>query len=135
MSDINRRYRAWLMYKTGDPRAAAEALAHHFFRGGDNYVVVRADVVEGADFNLMVPVDAAAEEWQDVRAMIDEVLLAAKIDVSKRAVAHVTEHHPRVPHLSDSFITESESAEDGLAKDHYRPGRHHPKSPGGNPWG
>jgi hypothetical protein len=99
--------------------------------GGDGYVVVRADVVEG-DYNLVVPVDAVDA------AAFDSVLsdLSGKLNgqvLSGPTVLHVTDHYPLPPHCSHTFVAGGEFERFPLPE--YAPPGRHPQSPGYNPWG
>ncbi len=103
-------------------------LAAQFSQGGDDWVVVRADVVQGAH-NLVVPIDAANETaFQSALAMVQ-----GTTGVQQVGVERVVAHYPSAPHQSNSFVTQSE-IDAFPTPDFTTPGRH-PKSPGSNPWG
>lgn len=124
----NGRVRAWVLAKAMDAVQAAEALSAYFTQGGDEYVVVRADVVEG-EVNLIVPVDAASQAGLDtVVAMIRDAT-----GDSSPTIAKVLSHNPDPPHRSHTFVTPGELDRDPV--DEYSPPGRHPKSPGRNGWG
>ena len=126
------RYRAWILFSVEDPRGAAAELSSLLTEGGDDFIVVRADVIEGdfsnGDFNLVIPVDAADDTaFGTVLAdMTDRV-------GSAPTVLHVTDHYPLPPHCSHTFIAEEEFKSFPLPE--YDPPGRHPQSPGANPWG
>jgi hypothetical protein len=133
------RYRAWVLFVVDDPVAAAARISVPddkgltlLTEGGDNYVIVRADVVEGnQDFNLVVPIDAADKgEFDVAHKRLTDLLGGTSM------VLHVTGHCPTPPHRSNTFITESElNGPNGYYLKEYDPSGRHPKSPGANPWG
>jgi hypothetical protein len=97
---------------------------------GNDYVVVRADVVQG-DFDLVIPVDAASSG-----VLTDTVLV--KLDdlldlPATPTVLPVVGTFPNPPHVASTFITPGEF-ELYPAPEYCPPGRH-PQSPGSNPWG
>jgi len=122
------RVRAWVLATATDAPQAAGALSAFFDQGGDDYVLVRADVVEG-EANLIVPVDAASQAALDsVVAMIRDAT-----GDSSPTVARVLSHNPDPPHRSYTFVTPGELDRDPV--DEYSPPGRHPKSPGRNGWG
>ena len=122
------RVRAWVFMTAVDASAAAEAIVPTFIEGGDEWVVVRADVVEGG--KIVVAVDAASED--SLQAVLS--ILTEAVGSEPEAVWRVLEHYPSVPHAAHSFITSSE-LDELYAEEFDPPGRHMPKSPGANPWG
>jgi hypothetical protein len=117
-----------VLARAADAPQAAEALSAYFDQGGDDYVLVRADVVEG-EANLIVPVDAANQAALDsVVAMIRDAT-----GDSAPSVARVLSHNPDPPHRSHTFVTPGELDRDPV--DEYSPPGRHPKSPGRNGWG
>ena len=139
------RARAWVLLKVKDPKAVVAEFerprGNHQGKvdmglmswGGAGRVIVRADMVEGeGGWNLVVPVDASSDTA--LSEAISEVTMAAGDRLVARAVLHVKEHHPRVPHQAHSYVTEAEL---GTLPDKAFPahGRHWPASPGANPWG
>ena len=122
------RRRGYANFRVDDPTAAAERVSVLFTEGGDDYVVIRADVVIECDVNLIVPIDAAESEW------------SRALDLVRRAVGQpevrvciVTSTYPTVPQKAHCFITEDEHRRFPLHE--YSPPGRHPKSPGANPWG
>jgi hypothetical protein len=131
------RFRAWVLYLVKDPQAAVAGFSKQddkgltlLTEGADNYVIVRADVVDGNnDFNLVVPVDAANE----AQFMAAQDRLTAVLGGPPSSVLRVVEHCPTPPHMSNTFVTDSELK--GYYLKEYDPAGRHPKSPGANPWG
>jgi hypothetical protein len=122
------RVRAWALVLSSNAEATAAEIASHFTQGGDDWVIVRADIVQGAH-NLVVPVDAANEAaFQTVLGM-----LQAAPGVTQVGVERVVAHYPSPTHRSHSFVTAGE-LDAFPSPDFPTPGRH-PKSPGSNPWG
>lgn len=127
METRSQRVRAWVLLKASDPQQAARAIGVYFTDGGDEWVIVRADVVEG-EYNLIVPVDAANDE------ALEKVLgILKKVAKGDPSVARVVEHYPAPVHNAHCFITVDEYELNPL-REYYPPGRH-PQSPGANPWG
>jgi hypothetical protein len=122
------RTRGWLYFMVDDPYAAAKAVSSLFTQGGDEYVIIRADVVEGRGFNLVVPVDAMKSKWNTAVTEVQRVVGAMPANV-----ATVVAFNPEPTHQAHCFITEEEHRRFPL-HEYYPPGRH-PKSPGANPWG
>jgi hypothetical protein len=122
------RVRAWALVVSSNPEATATQIEAQFALGGDDWVIVRADVVQGAH-NLVVPIDAATEAWFQT---VLETLRAAP-GVTQVDVERVVRHFPMTPHRSHSFVTPVE-LDTFPSPDFPSPGRH-PKSPGSNPWG
>jgi|GEM_PF-6872872 len=131
------RYRAWVLFRVDDPQVAAaqfgvqdEKGVTPLTEGGGNYVIVRADVVDGdEDYNLVVPVDAADEGQFQVAS--DR--LTAVVGARPKSVLRVAGHFPTPPHCSHTFVTEEELKSFYLEE--YAPPGRHPQSPGANPWG
>jgi hypothetical protein len=110
------------------PEATASQLEAQFTRGGNDWVIVRADVVQGAH-NLVVPIDAASETaFQAALAAV-----SGATGVQQTTVDRVVAHYPSPAHRSHTYVTQSEIDEFPVP-DFTSPGRH-PKSPGANPWG
>ena len=127
MDSGSQRVRAWVLLKTSDPRQAAKAIGVHFTEGGEEWVIVRADVVEG-EHNLIVPVDAANHA-----ALEGALEILRGVATADPVVARVVEHYPAPVHNAHCFITVDEYEMNPL-REYYPPGRH-PQSPGANPWG
>ncbi len=122
------RVRAWALVVSSNPEATAAQIAAQFTQGGDDWVIVRADVVQGAH-NLVVPIDAANETaFQAALAMVQ-----GATGVQQVGVERVVAHYPSPTHRAHTFVTQSEIDEFPVP-DFTSPGRH-PKSPGSNPWG
>lgn len=128
MANESGRIRAWVLVHSEDTEATAKALSDYFEDGGDDFVVVRADVVDG-DLDLIVPVDAANE---DILKEVAERIRAAN-GVTEISVSTVRMHYPNPPHSASTFIT-AEELELYYLREFDPPGRH-PQSPGANAWG
>lgn len=149
--NVYERARAWVLVRAGNPRKFTNALAieykdhgrgHEFGKGGDDLVIVRADVVDG-EKNVVIPVDAKSDEILETfvekirqnRFKIKEARIDKKdgaLDISVLKVK-AGGHNPMPPHRSSAYVTARE-----IGLDHEpafdKPGRH-PKSPGRNAWG
>jgi hypothetical protein len=125
------RRRAWIFLRTEDPQAAAEVLREKFFpQGEDQFVVVRADLVDearGFPFNMVVPVDAENDDV--LREVVVRIVRSS--GATEHVVANVKAHVPFPPHDAQGYITVQEA---GLGKERIEPGRQG-ASPGRNPWG
>ena len=128
MNHKSDRVRAWLFFRAENPDDATEKISSLFTEGGDDYVVVRADVAQG-DFSLVVPVDAA-----------DDAMFAKAVGLLTQAVGsapalevRVLRHYPAEPQRAHCFVHPEEHARYPLHE--YSPPGRHPKSPGANPWG
>ncbi|MEK6588740.1 MAG: hypothetical protein AABY97_07865 [Chloroflexota bacterium] len=122
-----KRVRAWVFFKVEDAGEAARKIAVHFREGGDDWIIVRADVVEG-DPNLVVPVDAASDD--QFKAVLE--ILRKEVGAEK-SYGLVKNHYPDPAHKAYCFVTPGEH---GRHRDPaYDPPGRHPKSPGGNAWG
>ena len=124
----NERMRAWVLIQAS-PEVAEQLYDQLGYVGGDDYVVVRADVVEVTEggFNIVVPVDAANEE----QLLIAVEKIKAIPGVENAIIARVTQHIPIPPHLAHGFITEQEARDGKVSPEFGRLGN----SPGGNAWG
>ena len=149
--NVYERARAWVLVKAGNPRRFSNALAneyrdhargHEFGKGGDDLVVVRADVVDG-EKNVVIPVDAKSDEileafvekirenrFEEDKAKIDREEGALEISVLKVKPGG---HNPMPPHRSSTYVTSRELALD--PEPDFDKGGRHPKSPGRNAWG
>jgi hypothetical protein len=139
------RVRAWILLKVTEPAAVVAEIVKSrgefqgrfdlglLSWGGDDLVVVRADVVECENgWNLVVPVDARTEDH--LHAAMAELTRAAGSRLLGHTVLRVMDPHPRTPHQSHSFVTEAEWRE--FEDPSLKPGvRNYPASPGANPWG
>ena len=122
------RSRAWVLLRVKAPEEAAGALYSQFgLAGGDDFVVVRADIVDH-DFDIVVPVDAANDEvLSDVICKIYKVTGGTELLVLK-----VRQHIPLIPHTADGWVTAEEY--DADPDECVSIGRQQ-KSPGANAWG
>jgi hypothetical protein len=133
------RVRAWVLLGVKDPYGLAARIekldrkdSGLLAAGGDRYVIVRADVVEGGrGINLVVPIDAGGEV--ELREAVDVIAQRLGGQPDEIVVLRVAEHHPEVVHRANSFITPWEHKQ--FPDDFPKPGRQVPNSPGANPWG
>lgn len=128
MEDTQGRVRAWALFSAKDPEAA-QRISDLFTQGQDDYVVVRADVVQDdqGTLNLVVPLDVRDE------ATLQQLLPRLTSVAGPARLLRVVRHFPEVPHRSHSFVTPWEH--DRFRLPEYDPPGRHPKSPGANPWG
>lgn len=123
-----RRTRGWLLINSSTPHRVAWQVNDLFAEGGDEFVVVRADVVESL-FDLLVPIDAKGpEEFKEISKRIEGM-----DGVELCTVIMVVRHYPNVPHNAHGYVTENEQMK-GKDK-RILPGRQTSNSPGANPWG
>lgn len=127
-TNIWSRRRGYASFRVDDPTAAANRVSALFTQGGDDYVVIRADVVIECDVNLIVPIDAAAEAWDAALQLVGRA-----VGQPPARVCIVEKTYPAVPQMAHCFITEDEHRQFPLHE--YSPPGRHPKSPGANPWG
>jgi len=136
--EAGERVRAWVLFRVEDPHGAAARFGELdekgltlLTEGSNDYVIVRADVVEGdPNYNLVVPVDAAsAEEFQVALGRLKSVV-GEEVPTT---VLNVVEHFPTPPQRSHTYVTEKELTQCFLPE--YNPSGRHPQSPGANPWG
>src|SRR4030065_228634 len=129
------RVRAWVLLRVAEPYSVAEKFEKRnrsgrglMTEGGDQYVVVRADVVEGGNvFNLVVPIDAQDEAG--LAAAIEALSTRAGAQPEQTLILRVVSHYPRLPHNAHSFVTPRE-LKGQYAAEFDPPGRHWPMSPG-----
>ncbi|MGH2620032.1 MAG: hypothetical protein ACRDHG_05605 [Anaerolineales bacterium] len=121
--------------KSDNADQTASALTADLTEGGDEYIIIRADVVQAeagsflGEVNLVVPVDVANT---DVLAQVRE-RIRSTVGVSDLAVANVVRYFPDPPHRAHTFVTADELGRDRVPE--YDPPGRHPKSPGRNGWG
>jgi hypothetical protein len=125
-----RRVRAWVLVRAEQAQVVADRIRDLDPRKGDEFVVVRADVVEGPDdypYSIIVPVDAKTKsKLADVLGMIRAV-----DGVSEAVGLEAKKHHPDPPHDAHGYVTEEEAE---VGAEPIPPGRQG-ASPGRNPWG
>lgn len=107
-------------------------------KGKNNYVVIRADIVEDFEVdcklcNVIIPLDVIdIKEYDKAIKMIKKDL---KVKITKTLT--VESHIPDPPHISHGYITKGEiKKEEEITKKKSieKPGRQH-ASPGSNKWG
>ena len=101
------RARAWVLVQAEDPKALAQELYEaEGHEGGDEYVVVRADVITPFyGYNVVIPVDAQDEKT--LNAVRDRI--GTRRDVSRSTLLNVTMPVPYPPQDANGFITEKEA--------------------------
>jgi hypothetical protein len=127
------RIRAWLLIKAREPESAARHIYTSWGDKGENdYVVIRADVVD-SDFNIVVPVDALSDDMlREVVKLITDVE-----GVQTITIARVLNHNPVPTYLAHGFVSvkEEKYAEKEKKPKPDKTGRIKKNSPGDNPWG
>jgi hypothetical protein len=131
MGDQERRVRAWVLVQADEAQEVADRIRGLDPRRGDEFVVIRADVVEGPGgypYNIIVPVDA-----KNKGKLTDVVGMIRAVDgVSEAVELEAKKHHPDPPHDAQAYVTDEEV---GAGRDRdITPGRQG-ASPGANPWG
>jgi hypothetical protein len=129
------RVRAWVLVQAGDPGEVAQRLYEMLgHQGGDEYVVVRADVVDYSH-NIVIPVDAESDDA--LTSVLD--MIGGLRGVETTAVVPVIMSVPYPPHIAHGYITHEEldtQLERGIDIDAegLKAGRQG-ASPGHNAWG
>ena len=131
MGTQQRRIRAWVLVQAEGAQEVADRIQALDPRKGDEFVVIRADVVEGPDgypHNIIVPVDA-----KNRGKLTDVVEMIRAVDgVSEAVELRAEKHHPDPPHDAQGYVTVEEAV---VGRDKaIKPGRQG-ASPGANPWG
>ncbi len=128
----NERVRAWVLLQAESAEVVARTLYERLgHEGGNEYVVVRADVVaEPGEFghNIIVPVDAKNE--LALTAAVNRIL--EESGASQAVIVRLGQHFPNPPHDAHGYIT-TEEVEAGRERIE-KPGRQG-ASPGHNAWG
>lgn len=128
----NGRARGWVLVQAEQAQEVAEGLYEEMgHKGGDSFVVVRADIVAGSrdfPYNIIVPVDAESKEV--LSDLVDQI--RGVNGVGEAVIVKVDQHVPYPPHDAQGYITEQE-VEAGEDKE-IEPGRQG-ASPGANPFG
>lgn len=136
------RTRAWLLI-SADGEKDAKSKAQNIYQnlrheGGDDYVVIRADVVkelvkDKKIYHIIVPVDAIdPSKLKAVIQIIEELM-----DYSIEKQLEVLDHFPSLTYLAQGFVSGEEKT---YARDNFilapdETGRIIKRSPGDNPWG
>ena len=100
--------------------------------GGDQFVIVRADIVDHSDYNVIIPVDT--EDDAGLKEAVS--VITGLLGVENLSVVKVVEggHIPWPPHEAHGFITQEEVDALPIEQLHIEAGRQH-ASPGSNKWG
>ena len=132
--NTDRRLRAWFLISV-DPtqmRGVIDSIRGLDDKASDTRVVVRADIVEGDPFNLIVPIDFDASD-----DYYNQTLGAIETTEGVRGVQGYPVvqdgHNPAPPHSAEGFITDQEF-ESYPPPSGIKPGRQR-NSPGFTPWG
>jgi hypothetical protein len=123
--NVEERARAWALIEATDPQMVADNVLE--LDDGDEFVVIRADVVDGGPSNIIAAIDTAKDYYDQAVAAINAIN-----GINSLAFLKVLKYKPDPPHNASGFITTDE-AERGEKKD-AKPGRQD-NSPGFNPWG
>jgi division protein CdvB (Snf7/Vps24/ESCRT-III family) len=131
---VRNRLRVWAFGYTSDVDTFKQMFMDEeiYTKGGDQYVIVRADEVEeftenSAAINIIIPMDVADEDGLDaVKSVIEE--LGVEIKATVKSLTKI----PDPPHMSHGYITPREF--DILPEAGEEPGRQG-ASPGSNKWG
>jgi len=127
------RVRAWVFGKV-EPDKLKELYNKKQISGlgGDQYVIVRADIVDHSDYNVIIPVDA--EDGDGLRAA--KIVIEEQLGVDIVEIVQIVEkgHIPWPPHAAHGYITEREADALPIEQIPIKPGRQH-ASPGTNKWG
>ncbi len=100
--------------------------------GGDQFVIVRADIVDHNDYNVIIPVDAEDDDGLEMAKSVIMELLGVEIVSTAQVVEEG--HVPWPPHEAHGFITEPEVVALPIEQLYIEAGRQH-ASPGSNKWG
>jgi hypothetical protein len=100
--------------------------------GGDQFVIVRADIVDHNDYNVIIPVDAEDDDGLEMAVGV----ITGQLGVKNLSVVRVKKdsHIPWPPHAAHGFITELEVEALPIEQIPIKAGRQH-ASPGTNKWG
>ena len=95
-------------------------------------MIVRADIVDHDDYNVIIPVDAEDDDGLEEAVSV----ITGQLGVENLSVVRVVEdgHIPWPPHAAHGYITEREAELLPIERIPIKPGRQH-ASPGTNKWG
>jgi len=130
--DQKDRRRAWVLLSASLPDDAAGSIYNELGEaGGDNYVIVRADVLTSTfnGSNIVVPVDAAPDQFNATVEKLEDI-----DGVEVIAVLEVSNHYPPATYKAHGYTTSFQFAKDMKWSPPEKEGRY-PNSPGDNPWG
>jgi len=103
----NERVRAWVLLQAESAEGVAQALYKDLgHEGGDEFVVVRADIVAGPSefaYNIIVPVDAKSEDA--LRDVVDRIREVSRVNP---VIVTVDQHVPYPPHDAHGYISTNE---------------------------
>jgi len=129
----NERVRAWVLLQAESAEGVAQALYKDLgHEGGDEFVVVRADIVAGPSefaYNVIIPVDAENEDV--LRGVVDRIREVSRVNP---VIVTVDQHVPYPPHNAHGYITEYEAG-GGKEEEPPIPAGRQGASPGFNAFG
>ncbi len=128
------RVRAWIFGRVESIDMLRERYKENQINelGDDRFVIVRADIVDHSDYNVIIPVDAEDDAGlEEAESVITEQLGVLIVSIVK-----VVEdgHIPWPPHAAHGYITEGEVEALPIEQIPIKAGRQH-ASPGTNKWG
>jgi hypothetical protein len=128
------RVRTWVFGRVEKPLALRDRYDENRINGlgGDQFVIVRADIVDHSDYNVIIPVDAEDDDGLEEAVSV----ITEQLGVENLSIVKVVEggHIPWPPHEAHGFITEREVEALPIEQIHIQAGRQH-ASPGTNKWG
>jgi len=142
-----KRTRAWFFIKVksgANANTVAKAIyeKHGGTKGGNQFVLVRADVVSGCTLGeIIASVDAIDDPQSSEKALkMAERNIQRVTGVDKTTKALVSAHNPDPPHEAYGYVNEAEKVKGEKSKpkpvkDVKIAGRQSPYSPGSNKWG
>lgn len=122
------RIRGWALIKTENPKRLAEEIWGLDDKEEGRIVIVRTDVVEESEYNLVVPIDMHPDEKATVIGF-----LVKYCGEGKFVFPLVDCHIPEPAQNASGFITDAELSR-GEKQEGVKAGRQD-NSPGFNPWG
>jgi hypothetical protein len=127
------RVRAWVFGRV-EPEELRDRYKENQINGlgGDRFVIVRADIVEHSDYNVIIPVDAEDDAGLEEAVSVITGLLGVEVVSTGKVVEEG--HIPWPPHEAHGFITQEEVDALPIEQLHIEAGRQH-ASPGSNKWG
>ena len=126
------RVRALVFLRAENADETAETIYTNLGKEGkDDYVIIRADVLESVedDFNIVVPIDTAPEHFTSTKNLVTEYVGEEN---SKTFV--IKNHYPPPTYQAHGYTTTEEFAKE-MGWDRPEEWTRVPNSPGDNPWG
>jgi hypothetical protein len=127
------RLRAWVFGRV-EPEELRDRYKENQINelGDDRFVIVRADIVDHSDYNVIIPVDAENNEGLEEAVSV----ITEQLGVRNVSTVQVVEdgHIPWPPHAAHGYITKREVVALPIEQVPIKAGRQH-ASPGSNKWG